>query len=158
MGCRHKTNTNPKCSNVVESHNWFWITSFSSHTSRSWENIEGKMRKFTSISPEYRAKPWELALPVCPLSPSSHWKKTLWPSPLENWWAWITLLMNNSLIKTFLNCCQLCDSFTFMPPAIPVPVREEETTVLGLWVNYKRISTFSWGNKRAHFWMAYAVI
>lgn len=59
--------------------------------------------------------------------------------------------MNNSLIKTFLNCCQLCDSFTFMPPAIPVPVREEETTVLGLWVNYKRISTFSWGNKRAHF-------
>ena len=49
--------------------------------------------------------------------------------------------MNNSLIKTFLNCCQLCDSFTVMPPAIPVPVREKETTVLDLQVTYTGVST-----------------
>lgn len=45
IDCRHKTNSKPKCSNVVESHNWIWITSFSSHTSRSWENMEGKDEK-----------------------------------------------------------------------------------------------------------------
>lgn len=127
----------------MESHNWFWITSFSSHTSRSWENIEGKMRNFTSTSPEYGAKPWEQALPVFPLSSSTQWKKVLWPSSLENWWAWITVLTNNSLIKTFLNCYQLCDSFTYMPPAIPVPVRKEETTVLGLWMKCRWITALS---------------
>ena len=49
--------------------------------------------------------------------------------------------MNNSLIKTVLDCCQLCDSFTIMPPAIPVPVREKETTMLDLQVTYTRVST-----------------
>jgi len=49
--------------------------------------------------------------------------------------------MNNSLIKTFLNCCQLCDSFTAMPPAIPVPVKEKEPTVLDAQVTYTRVST-----------------
>lgn len=153
MGCRHKTNNNPKCSNVVESHNWFWITSFSSHASRSWENLEGKMVKFTFIYLEHGAKPWESALPVCPLSLSSQWKKVLWPSPLENWWVWI-IVLNNSLIKTFLNSCQLCDSFTVLPPAIPVPVREKEATLLDLQVTYAGVS---WESKTAHLWMAYAV-
>lgn len=125
----------------MESHNWFRITSFSSHASRSWENIEGKMKNFTSTSPEYGAKPWEQALPVFPLSPSTQWKKCcdhLWKTDEHE-----SLLTNNSLIKTLLNCCQLCDSFTYMPPAIPVPVREEETTVLGLWVKYRWISALS---------------
>lgn len=50
-----------------------------------------------------------------------------------------SLLLDNSPTQTFLKACQLCDSFTALPPAIPVPESEKETTVLHLQVTDTRV-------------------